>query len=238
MRQLDSGTEAALARGTGLAWLATIVIGALAAVLLGKGIDINLSADVQSVATAMLDAEPRLRALAWVGLFIFALDLFVSVGLYQLLKTSGPVLAAWSLALRITAGLLSALGSVFLMNAAEITSRPAYQVLADHGDQLLLNGLQATSSYTSFHLSLVLSSVALAGFYGLFLTSGRIPKPIAAWGVFASLFVAVAIVVRDFVPVVGHSGVTAAFMLSNLIALLSTSIYLAVWGVRAEFQRS
>ena len=55
---------------------------------------------------------------------------------------------------------------------------------------------------------------------------------------FASLFVAIAIVLRDFVPVVGHSGVTAAFMVSNLIALLSTSIYLAVWGVRAEFQRS
>lgn len=237
MRQLNSCTDAGLARSTGLAWLATVVIGALAAVLLGKGIDINLSADVQSVATAMLDAESRLRALAWVGLLVFALDLYVSVGLYQLLKTSGIVLAGWSLALRITAGLLSALGSVYLMNAAEIASRPAYQALAEHSDRLLLNSLQATTSYTSFHLSLVLSSVALAGFYRLFLTSERIPKPIAAWGLFASLFVAVAIVLRDFVPAVGHNAVTAAFMLSNLIALLSTSAYLVLWGVRAERQR-
>lgn len=231
MHEQDAFDPKRLARRTGLAWLATILIGVLASALLGQGIDINLSADVESVAVAMLDAEIRLRALAYAGLLIFALDLVVSLGLFHLLKAAGPLLAGWSLAARVMAGLLSALGSVYLMNSAEIASRAAYSLLTDESGRVLLNGLQATSSYTSFHLSLVLSSAALAGFYWLFLVSGRIPKIIAAWGLFASVFVASAIVLRDFMPALGHSGITIAFMLSNLITLLSTSLYLAVKGV-------
>ena len=233
MHDSELTKSVALARRVGLAWLATMLIGILATVLFGKGIDINLSADVEAVATAMLEAETRLRALAYAALLIFALDLLVSIGLFLLLRSAGPLLAAWSLAGRITAGLLSVLGAVFLMNSAEIAGRPAYTVLADNADRLLLNGLQATSNYTSFHLSLVLSSAALAGFFWLFWRSGRIPKLIAGWGLFASLFVAITIVLRDFIPALGHIAITMAFMLSNLIALFSTSIYLAARGVRA-----
>ena len=232
MQDREATEAVMLARRVGLAWLAMMLVGILATILFGQGIDINLSADVEAVAVAMLDAETRLRALAYVGLLIFGLDLLVSLGLFQLLKSAGPLLAAWSLAARIMAGLMSALGAVFLMNSAEIASRPAYSVLADGADRLLLSGLQATSNYTSFHLSLVLSSVALAGFFWLFLKSGRIPKLIAAWGLFASLFVASTIVLRDFIPAMGHTAITMAFMLSNLIALFSTSIYLAVKGLR------
>lgn len=223
----------ALARRVGLAWLATLLIGALSTALLGQGIDINLSADVEAVAVAMLDAETRLRALAYATLLLFALDVLVSLGLFLLLNSAGPLLAAWSLVARIMGGLLSTLGAIFLMNSAEIASRPAYDVLADSADRLLLSGLQATSNYTSFHLSIVLSSAALAGFFWLFLKSGRIPKLIAAWGLFASLFVASTIVLRDFIPGLGHITITLAFMLSNLVALFSTSIYLAVKGVRS-----
>lgn len=232
MSPIDEFDERGLARGVGLAWLATLIIGILGAVFLSQGIDINLSANVEAVAVAMLDAELRLRALAYVSLLIFALDLIVTLGLFRLLRSSGWLLAAWSLTARLIAGLLSLLGAVFLMNSAEIASRPAYTVIADSADRLLLNALQATSNYTSFHLSLVLSSTALAGFYWLFLRSGRIPRPIAVWGLCASLFVAGAIVLRDFIPALGHSTVTLAFMLSNLIALFSTSIYLATRGVR------
>ena len=232
MHDSELTDSVSLGRRVGLAWLATMLIGILATVLFGKGIDINLSADVEAVATAMLGAETRLRALAYAALLVFALDLLVSVGLFLLLRSAGPLLAAWSLAGRITAGLLSVLSAVFLMNSAEIASRPAYTVLADNADRLLLNGLQATSNYTSFHLSLVLSSAALAGFFWLFLRSGRIPKLIAGWGLFASLFVAITIVLRDFIPALGHIAITMAFMLSNLIALFSTSIYLAAKGIR------
>ena len=233
MHDAEVTASIALARRVGLAWLATLLVGIVATVFLGQGIDINLSADVEAVARAMLDAETRLRALAYAGLLIFALDLLVSIGLFLLLRSAGPLLAAWSLAARTMAALLSVLGSVFLMNSAEIASRPAYTVLADSADRLLLNGLQATSNYTSFHLSIVLSSAALAGFFWLFLKSHQIPKLIAAWGLFASLFVASTIVLRDFIPALGHITITIAFMLSNLIALFSTSIYLAAKGVRA-----
>ena len=179
------GEPAAMARHVGLTWLATPLIGIAAAVLLAPSIDINLTADVEAVGRAMLDAETRLRGLPYVGLLIFALDLLVSLGLFMLLRPAGALLAAWSLAARVTAALLSVLGAVYLMNAAEIASRPAYTVIADGADRLLLSGLQATSNYTSFHLSLVLSSAAMAGFFWLFLRSDQIPRLIAGWGVFA-----------------------------------------------------
>ena len=72
MSNPETNESAALARRVGLAWLATILVGVLTAVLLGQDIDVNLSADVQAVAAAMLDAETRLRALAYTGLLIFA----------------------------------------------------------------------------------------------------------------------------------------------------------------------
>ena len=75
--------------------------------------------------------------MAYAALLVFALDLLVSIGLFLLLRSAGPLLAAWSLAGRITAGLLSVLGAVFLMNSAEIASRPAYSTLADNADRLL-----------------------------------------------------------------------------------------------------
>ena len=98
---------------------------------------------------------------------------------------------------------------------------------------MMLTGLQATFDYTSFHLSLVLASAANAAFFWLFWRSEMIPRLISGWGVFASLFVASAIVIRDFIPIVGHFGVTASFMLSNLIALVATGLYLLIKGVRA-----
>ena len=54
-----------------------------------------------------------------------------------------------------------------------------------------------------FILGLVLSSLSKAGFAWLFWRSGLIPKLIAGWGLFAFLFVASAIVARDFIPIYG-----------------------------------
>jgi len=233
MGTIKTHNAQAIARRVGWAWLATIVIGVLAAILLAEGIDINLSADVEAVSAAMLEAELRLRALAYIALLIFVLEVVVSIGLYLLLKDSGQWLAGVSMVAKLFAGGLGLIGAMFTMNSAEIASHPAYQVLADSSHRMLVNGLQATSNYTSFHLSLVLSSVALAGFYWLFLRSGSIPKLIAGWGLFACIFVASAIVLRDFIPVLGHTVITLAFMVSNLIALLSTSLYLSFKGTKS-----
>ena len=98
----------------------------------------------------------------------------------------------------------------------------------------MLAGIQATSDYTSFHLSLVISCVAQAGFFFLFLRAGLIPRLISGWGVFASLLVSTVVVARDFIPALGNSGLTMAFMLGNLVALLSLSLYLGIKGVRVD----
>ena len=218
-----------IARITGFALLASIVVGILSSILIAEGIDINLSADVLATAENMLQAEGRLRAKAYMGILTLCIAAVTNVGLYLLLRNSGQLLATSSLFISLVAALLMFLGSVFAMNAAEIASNTAYSL---SNNKLILTSLQATSDYTSFHLGLVISSLSMAGFFFLFLKSNLIPKPIAAWGVFASLFVATAIVARDFIPAIGNNTVTGAFMLSNLLALILLGGYLAFKGVR------
>jgi len=40
------------------------------------------------------------------------------------------------------------------------------------------------------------------------------------------------VVARDFVPALGSDTVTMAFMLSNMVALVSLAMYLLIWGVQ------
>lgn len=220
-----------VARIAGASLLATIVIGFLGAMFLVSDIDINLSGDVAATAENMLQAEQRLRGRAYLAGLVFGLEILFLMALFLLLRRTGPLLAAWSVALGVAAAIVSLLGAVFALNAAEFADNEAYRAMGQDS-RLLLASLQATSDYTSFHFSLVLGSIAKAGFFALFLRSNLVPRLLAAWGVFASLFVASTIVARDFVPALGNETVTVAFMASNLIALVAVGFYLSVWGVR------
>lgn len=230
---LTHSEKVSTARIVGIALLASIIIGIIAAMTVSAGIDINLSADVEATARAMLDAETRLHGKAYVALLLIGLQLMFIFGAYRLLRDAGPLLAGWSVGVGLVSIALGLFGVVAAMNAAELAGTAAYQTLASGDERLLLAGLQATTDYTSFHLSLVMSSAANVAVFILFLRSGDLPKAIAGWGLFASLFVVVALVTRDFIPAVGHNIVTMAFMISNLIALVMTGLYLAIRGVRA-----
>jgi hypothetical protein len=221
-----------VARWVGASLLATIVIGMAGAMFISKGININLSADVTATAENMLEAKTRLEAKAYLALFMFGVEVLISLGLYMLLRATGPFLAGWCLLAGIGASMLSLMGAMFAMNAAQIAGNSAYGTLTNADGRLLLTGLQATSEYTSFHLSLVLSSVSNAGFFMLLWRSGLIPKIIAGFGAFASLFVATTIVARDFIPALGENSITMAFMLCNMIAIVSLGLYFVIKGVR------
>ena len=223
-----------LARIVGWSLLGSIVVGISAATFVVQGIDINLTADVEATARNMLDAEQRLRAKAYIGLLTFALSVIVSLGLFMLLQAYGRLLAGWSLLIGMAAAVLVLTGTVYSMNAAEIAGTRFYADLTSQDQRLMLSALQATSDYTSFHLALVLSSIANAGFFYLLLKSRLIPVIISGWGLFASLFVASMIVFRDFIPALTNDFVTIAFILSNLIALLATGGYLSIKGVKRE----
>lgn len=229
-----TGNTQTIARVTGWSLIGTIIVGALSAVFVAQGIDINLSADVSATAKNMLEAEPQLRAKAYLGAFAFGLGMVVSAGFYLLLRSAGSMLALWSLLIALTSSILALLGAVFALTAAEIAGNPAYLELMGAPERLMLAALQASLDYTSFHLSLIIGSVANAGFFLLFLRSALIPKLIAGWGLFASLFVASAITARDFIPLIGSEPITIAFMLSNIVALISTGLYLGIRGVRGE----
>ena len=232
MQSIDKLDQQTLARYVGLTLLGSIIIGILTVVFVVNGIDINLSADVIATAENMLEAELRLRAKAYLACLGLAFEAIISVGLYLLVRRSGQLLAGWSLFVSLAAAVLMLLSAMFAMNAAEFASNPAFSTLANDVQRLMLTSVQVTSDYTSFHLGLILSTAAKAGFFYLFLKSNLIPKLIAGWGVFASLFVVITIVARDFIPFLSHSTITMAFMLSNMIALVSTGIYLSWKGVR------
>jgi hypothetical protein len=232
MRDAEHADLTRLAKYAGWSLLATIAIGILTSIFVTHGIDINLSADVEGTARNMLDAELRLRAKAYLATLVFALEAVFGISLFLLLRRHGRLLAPWSLLLSIAGAVLVLTGAVFTMNAAQIASDPAYNSLTSDVQKLMLTGLQATSNYTSFHLGLVVSTAANAGFFYLFLKSRLMPTVISAWGLFASLFVVFTIIARDFIPALGNNALTLAFMVSNLIALLSTGFYLGVRGVR------
>lgn len=234
MQTSNQATQVRLARIVGWSLLGSIVIGISAATFVVQGIDINLTADVEATARNMLDAEQRLRAKAYIGLLTFALSTIVSLGLFLLLQAYGRLLAGWSLLIGMAAAVLVLTGAVYTMNAAEIASTRFYADLTSQDQRLMLSALQATSDYTSFHLALVLSSAAYAGFFYLLLKSRLIPVMISGWGLFASLFVASMIVFRDFIPALTNDFVTIAFILSNLIALIATGLYFVIKGIRAD----
>lgn len=221
-----------LARVAGACLLGSIALGVITAMVIAPGIDVNLTADIEGTAVSMQDAELRLRAKAYAGLFNFGLESMFLASLFLLLRDRSHLLAMTSLLIGFAGSALVLSGSVYGMNAAEIASNEAFVSLANDSQRIVFTALQATADYTSFHLSLVLSSAAKAGFFWLLLTSALLPKPIAAWGVFASVFVVVTLVLRDFIPIFGHDSVTIAFMASNLIALLALGAYLCFRGVR------
>lgn len=232
MHDGNHAAQVRIARIVGASLLASIAIGIVASMTVSSGIDINLSADVELTARNMLEAEARLRGKAYVAALGFALEALVFVGFFLLLRDTGRLLATWSLVFTIAGAMTGLAGAVFMLNAAEIAGDRAYAAIATAADRLLLTGVQATSAYTSFHLGLVISTAGKAGFFYLFARSRLIPMVIAAWGVFASSFVVFVIVARDFVPALGNTALTLAFMVSNLVALLATGLYLAIRGVR------
>jgi len=218
-----------IARIAGWSIFGTIIVGICTSIFVSNGIDVNLTADIAGTAENMLEAETRLRAKAYLGALAFALTCLTSVAFLILLRKHHLLLSGWSFTLTIIGAVLSLLGAVYAMNVAEIASHSAF---TDNSDRLSLASLQATSDYTAFHLGLVIGTLGNAGFFYAFLRSRLLPNFIAAWGVFASLYVVTIIVARDFIPTLGNDLITMAFMVCNLIALVATAAYLSFKGIR------
>lgn len=221
-------SEVKTARLTGGAILLTILLGILGSLTLKAGIDVNLNADFFASADAAQNAELRSRGAAYFGLFMFAMDMLVVTGFFLLLRQYGLVMAWWAFLISLGAFILSLLGTVSFMNLAIMSTETAFESTENNK----LAAAQTLTDYTSFHLGLILSSAAKIIFFVLFWRAAIIPKLISGWGVFASAFVVIVIVLRDFIPALGSDPVTAAFMLSNLTALIALGLYLIIKGVR------
>ncbi|MEL6302809.1 MAG: DUF4386 family protein [Pseudomonadota bacterium] len=221
------------ARVAGAALLLSIVVGVVTVIFVTAGIDINLSADVEAVAINMLDAEQRLRAKAYLAILTFLLEVTFSIAILRVLFAHGAVLASVSAISGIAAALCSLIGGMAALTIAELLSVPNTDLLAT---EVRLNSIKTliTGEYTTFHMGVIIGSLGKAGVFFLLLTSRLVPTTLAGWGVFASLFVATTVVARDFIGVLANNSVTMAFILCNLIALVSLSLYLTIRGIRVS----
>lgn len=214
-------------RWTGAALLAGVVLGIVNAMSVSPGIDINLSGDFRATAEAMLQSPGRLKARGWMLMAIFACQSASLSGFYLLTRERSPFSALWALLAGLVAATFSLSASVNAFAAAKLASgvlapdsAPAHAVM------------ETVTNHSSFHLALVLSSLAGAVFYGVFLRFLLLPPLLAGFGLFASLFVAAIIVGRDFVAALGQDVFTAAIMGTNLIAIVATGFYLILKGVQ------
>ena len=214
-------------RWTGAALLAGVVLGILNALNVSPGIDINLSGDFRATAEAMLQSPDRLQARGWMLMAIFACQAASLSGFYLLTRERSPFPALWALLAGLVAATFSLSASVNAFAAAKLASG----VLPIEGAQAHAV-METVANHSSFHLALVLSSLAGAVFYGVFLRFRLLPPILAGFGLFASLFVAAVIVGRDFVSALGQDAFAAAIMGANLIAIVATGFYLIVKGVQ------
>lgn len=224
----DAGANRA-ARAAGVALLASIALGLLVALTLAPGIDVNLTADIGGTAANMAQAGPSLLGLGWLRLAVFALEVLFYTGLWIALKDRIPLISGWAAIIGIASAILGTVGSLIAMNAAQIAVDGAY---SDAG-RLELLALQATLDYTSFHLALVLGCVAKAAFFASMFALHSVPRAVSAFAVFASLFVMTGVIGRDFIDMLGNDMVTAAFLASNVMALLLIGGFLAWRGVKS-----
>lgn len=221
-----------IARLTGWSLLMMIILSIIASMTVSKGLDVNLSADIFGTSDAMKDAPLRLRGHGYLSLYMFMVEMLVAAGLFLMLRRHGPLWAWWSLLVSIGASALGLMGAMFAMNVAGMLGDPQFAQSAGQSGAQALAASQVLSDYTSFHLALIGGSAANIGFFYLFWSSGLIPKLIAGWGVFASGLVMAIITARDFIPELGANAITMAFMLCNLIAIISLALYLIIKGVR------
>ena len=221
-----------VARATGVALLLTIGLGIITSVFVSGDINVNVNADAREIIDAMRGAAGRVYGKAWIGAGLAALDAFIAAGLYLLVRQRAPFAALASLLVAVLAAALSLDVAAATLNAANLLESRALANTLNPGEvEMLLTALVATD-YSVFHLGTVVNAAAKAGFFALLLVSRRVPRPLAGWGLFASLFVVTGIVGRDFIGALGHNAISIAFILCNLVAYLALGLYLTIRGVR------
>lgn len=237
MDKTNKTAKEPVARITGVALVLAIAIGIAGSVLTGSDININLTADAATTIEHMMDAGSRLYAKAYISVGIALLDILVAAGLFLLLFQHGRILALASFATAILGTIIVVSGALDVLNIANLLTSTRLAATSDtqHLHTLLVG--HVVGDYTSFHLALVINSLAKAGYFWLFLRSRVVPTALAAFGLAATCFVAFAIVGREFLELLSHNAITIAFIVGNLAAHLALGLYLMVRGERLPVDR-
>lgn len=166
------------------------------------------------------------RTLALTNAATAALSLVTGAIFFVLLRRISGVAALTAFLLRlidIALGAASVWISIQLASIfADASGSPAdLSKLADPYQDL---------SWKTFHYGLAASSIGAAVNFALMFKGRYIPRALSAYGVLASLFVAVSIAAMELSPVASQY-VYPAYVIGNAIAFISLTLWLLVRGV-------
>ena len=187
--------------------------------------------DAAKTAAAIASAEWLFRLGIAVQLGMIAGLITLTVALYMVLKPVGPGIALLAAFWRVVENAVLAVGTLTSFDALRLLSGAAYlrPVEADRLHALALSSINAYGD--AYNVSLLFGGLGLLGFAYLFLRSGYIPRPLAAWGVFGSALTVASTLAYIVVP--NLAAVVYPWVYAPLLIFeLGTAVWLLVRGLR------
>ncbi len=226
MSWLETLEPRTLARLIGLLLLLSMPVGGYS-LALTEGVDIS-AAGLLALGGDFSTLVSTYRTTAALDGLMVLLTLLIAIGLFKLLSPLNRPLACAVAVLKIA----DAAGKVL---TAALSTRLA--ALFDAGiaaDLWLAAERVQDQAWYVFHYSLVLSSLGFAIMFFLLFRSRYIPRPLAGYGVLASLGVVVSIVAMVSVDGAGAI-VYPWYVIANGIAFISLTGWLLVAGVNTDW---
>ena len=187
--------------------------------------------DAAQTALNIAAAERFFRLSSVIHLLTFATDAVMAVALYTILKPVNRSLALLAAFWR--------LADCAILSVAVLNDFAALRFLADteylraFGTaqlQVLARVFLAIGA-AGYQLGFVFLGLGSAAFSYLWLKSGYIPRPLAAWGIFASLVLTLVTVAILIFPTLGVIGL--AYMAPMFVYEVGLGLWLLVKGLRA-----
>lgn len=220
-----------LARVIGILLLIAIILGSYE-------LQLDLASKTDTGSLEALQGDYRalannFRTMATINVAVAALSLMAGVCFFVLLRQIATRPAAAALVLR---GIEIALGFAVVWFALQLAgvfdAEPgAAAKLAERAEPW------QDLSWKAFHYGLAVSSLGAAINFALMFKGRYIPRLLAAYGVLASLFVAVSIVAMELSPTAGDH-VYPAYVFGNAAAFILLTLWLLIRGVDSAWWKS
>jgi hypothetical protein len=177
-------------------------------------------------------AHERLFRLSIAGdLFVYISVIVLIWALYVVLRPVNRNLAVLAVILRLAENAVLCVGTVNAAVALRLLNRPDYLKTFEVGQLHSLARLALSTQGLTMNVGFILLGLGSTVFAYLFLKSGYIPRALAAWGIFASLILAILTWIIIVLPGLGTTlGLT--YMVPMFIYEVGLGLWLVAKGIR------